>query len=252
MYLKVESPSDASNLSNLLKDGNWMVLYYAEWCGHCKTMKPEWQKVVNKMSKSNTVNVAEVESEHIGDLVHKPKVDGFPSIKMYNKGSEVSNFEDERVADKIEKFANDNAKSNSNSKIANKEVINLVRPPALPYHLKHQKPKLPKLPILQQIPILPKPVIKSRKPKTPKYIFEFNNKITKPKIQKPKNTPFIKRKPLTKRAPIKKAPSSNKNPNNVRKTTKNVFEQLIKSFTRIGHEAEKDTKLLKKATSHLS
>ena len=42
-----------------------MVLYYADWCGHCQTMKPEWQKVVNKMKNKNNVNVAEVESNHI-------------------------------------------------------------------------------------------------------------------------------------------------------------------------------------------
>jgi len=147
MYIKVESPSDASNLSNLLKDGNWMVLYYAEWCGHCKTMKPEWQKVVNKMSKSNNVNVAEVESEHIPELAHKPKVDGFPSIKMYNKGKEVSNYEDERVADKIEKFANDNANTKKETTIIdNKNKHKNTKP-----NIKKQLPVLPELPT-QQIP----------------------------------------------------------------------------------------------------
>ena len=143
MYIKVESPKDASNLSNLLKDGNWMVLYYAEWCGHCKTMKPEWQKVVNKMSKSNTVNVAEVESEHIGELAHKPKVDGFPSIKMYNKGSEVSNFEDERVADKIEKFANDNANVKKEITMIDTKNSKTKPKPNIKPNIKKQLPVLP-------------------------------------------------------------------------------------------------------------
>ena len=38
---------------------------------------------------------------------------------------------------------------------------------------------------------------------------------------------------------------------NVRKTTKSVFDQLIKSFGRIGNEAEKDSKLLKTASNKL-
>ena len=38
---------------------------------------------------------------------------------------------------------------------------------------------------------------------------------------------------------------------NVRKTTKNVFSKLINSFGRIGNEAKKDSKLLKKATNKL-
>ena len=114
MYLKVGSDTDALNLSKLLNDGNWMVLYYAEWCGHCKTMKPEWQNVVKKFNNpqynTNNVNVAEIESEHIDKLVHKPEIQGFPTIKMYNRGKPVANFEEERVASKIEEFANNNAK----------------------------------------------------------------------------------------------------------------------------------------------
>jgi thiol-disulfide isomerase/thioredoxin len=113
MYIKVGSDNDALNLSKLLNDGNWMVLYYAEWCGHCKTMKPEWNRVVNKFNNKNTnsnkINVAEIESQHIGKLLNKPEIEGFPTIKMYNNGKPVANFDDERIASKIEEFANNNA-----------------------------------------------------------------------------------------------------------------------------------------------
>jgi protein disulfide-isomerase-like protein len=109
MYLKVLSNDDASNLSNLLKDGNWMVLYYAEWCGHCQSMKPEWEKLVEKMKDSKQVNLADVKSDVIDSLKQKPQIEGFPTIKMYNKGKEVAKFEDERSVEKMEKFANDNA-----------------------------------------------------------------------------------------------------------------------------------------------
>jgi thiol-disulfide isomerase/thioredoxin len=110
MNIKVNSSNDALNLSKLLKDGNWMVLYYAEWCGHCKTMKPEWKKAVDNVSNNkDTINVAEIESSHIGNLSEPPNVDGYPTIKMYNNGKEVAKFEDERISDKIEKFAIDNS-----------------------------------------------------------------------------------------------------------------------------------------------
>jgi thiol-disulfide isomerase/thioredoxin len=114
MYIKVVSSTDAVNLSNLLKNGDWMVLYYANWCGHCTTMKPEWQKVVDNIKKSNVVNIADVESSHISDLTHKPNVNGFPSIKMYNSGNEIANFDDERIADKIEDFAISNSNKSEN------------------------------------------------------------------------------------------------------------------------------------------
>ena len=129
MNIKVNSPNDALNLSKLLKDGNWMVLYYAEWCSHCKTMKPEWKKAVNNVSNNkDTINIAEIESSHIGNLSEPPNVDGYPTIKMYNNGKEVAKFEDERIADKIEKFAINNsskkvAKPKNKDKSAVKNVI---------------------------------------------------------------------------------------------------------------------------------
>jgi len=111
MYLKVDSSNKASHLSNLMKNGNWIVLYYANWCGHCNTMKPEWQKVISRMkmhnnrNTSSTINIADIESSHIDSLVNKPEIAGFPTIKMYNSGNEIANFEDERSANKIQQFA---------------------------------------------------------------------------------------------------------------------------------------------------
>lgn len=121
MYLKVDSSNKASNLSNLMKDGNWIVLYYANWCGHCNTMKPEWQEVVNRMKTHNNntnnsiINIADIESSHIDHLTDKPTIAGFPTIKMYNSGNEIANFEDERVADKIHQFAILNSKKTHKS-----------------------------------------------------------------------------------------------------------------------------------------
>ena len=128
MYLKVNSSNEASKLSNLMKDGNWIVLYYANWCGHCNTMKPEWKKVVSSMAKHNSnrngngnsiINIADIESTHIDHLADKPEIAGFPTIKMYNSGNEIANFEDERVADKIHTFAIINSKNSKNSNTTN-------------------------------------------------------------------------------------------------------------------------------------
>jgi hypothetical protein len=133
MYLKVNSSNEASKLSNMMKDGNWIVLYYANWCGHCNTMKPEWQKVISRMNEHNNnntsnstsnINIADIESSHIDDLTDKPEIAGFPTIKMYNSGNEIANFEDERVADKIHHFAIINSKNSKNSNNINKDTRN--------------------------------------------------------------------------------------------------------------------------------
>ena len=239
MYVKVASSNDAINLSNLLKDGDWMVLYYADWCGHCQHMKPEWQKVVNKMKSSNMVNVAEIESSHIGDLVNKPQVNGFPTIKMYNSGVEKANFEDERVADKMEKFAMSNTthhsmKNHSKSPIVKKISHTYINP-------------------MKKIinSILSR---KTKKMNVPLHHKQHHKQQHKPRMPSKRKTPTKPRMPSKRKTPAKakmpskrKMPSKTKFKKSFRNSTKDVYSQLIKSFNRIGKEAEKDSKLLKNA-----
>jgi protein disulfide-isomerase-like protein len=156
MYLKVITDDDATKLSQLLKDGDWMVLYYAEWCGHCNSMKPEWEKVIEKFKDSGKIHIADVNSEVIKTLEHKPKIEGFPTIKMYNKGREIAKFEDERSAEKIEKFAISNSNSKSkkmsspspayNTTIANKINIDLEKMERSP--MESAEPAEPVVPVV--------------------------------------------------------------------------------------------------------
>ena len=125
--MKVLSSDDAFNLSNLLKDGDWMVLYYAEWCGHCNAMKPEWEKFITKMKDPNVnstnIKIADVKSDFIADIQQKPEIPGFPTIKMYSNGKEVADFKDDRIAEKMVEFAKSNTKT-SNKKVSNKQASN--------------------------------------------------------------------------------------------------------------------------------
>ena len=227
MYVKVSSPNEASNLSNLLKDGDWMVLYYADWCGHCQTMKPEWQKVVNKMKNTNIVNVAEVESNHINSLINKPQVNGFPTIKMYNSGIEKANFEEERVADKMEKFA----MSNATHSMKKHKPLPMVK--KISHNYINPMKKIVKSILSRKIKTMKKP----QQAKPMKQIMP-----SKPKMPTKRKTPTKPRMPTKRRMP-----SKTKSKKSFRNSTKDVYSQLIKSFNRIGKEAKKDSKLLKNA-----
>jgi thiol-disulfide isomerase/thioredoxin len=212
MHFKVLSEQDAVNLSDKLRDGDWMVLYYADWCGHCQTMKPEWQKVVSKFSGNQAVNVAEVESTLIDKLAHKPQVQGFPTIKMYQSGNEVAQFQDERVADKMEKFALSNSSKHSKRHVTHHRITHRSKPSV------HRKSSH----------------------RTKRHV--THHRIThhrKPQVHRSKPTHHTKRHVTHHRKPSNK-PSQKSN------TVQSVFNKLIKSFGRIGNEAEKDKKLLQK------
>ena len=200
MHFKVLSDSDAASLSSMLKSGNWMILYYADWCGHCKTMKPEWEKATSKLTKSKHINIAEIESSHISKLTPSPIVEGFPTLKMYVKGKEVAQFDDERVADKMTKFALSNSskhvKSASHGK-SHKTISKHIRSPTRKsHHVAHKSHHV---------------AHKSHKTRS---------------VVKLSNANRVSRS---------------------QKTIKSVFDKLIKSFGKIGNEADKDKAILKSA-----
>lgn len=113
MHYKVLTSSDATNLSTKLNKGKWLVLYYANWCGHCQTMKPEWQKTVQNLKNNKNLNIAEVESESVSYIQPKVEIVGFPSLKMYNNGKQIDEFEGQRTADIMQSFALKNCKGKS-------------------------------------------------------------------------------------------------------------------------------------------
>ena len=79
---------------------------YANWCGHCQTLKPVWAELKNIMSTTKNVTMIEIEEsemkEKMGTLKNICKqdidVNGFPTIvKICNK--KVEYYQGERSVD---------------------------------------------------------------------------------------------------------------------------------------------------------
>lgn len=66
-----------------------LVLFYADWCGHCKKMKPVWDETAEKVNKEKTrmvkVNVGDKTDEQEA-LIAKYKIDGFPTVMVFQNG----------------------------------------------------------------------------------------------------------------------------------------------------------------------
>ena len=109
MLLSVKSPEDATMLSKQMKHGPWLVLFHAEWCGHCQQMKPEWKKFTRSIPKG--LNVADVENNFFSSLEKTPEIRGFPTVKMFNDNQEVNEFTAERTGEQLKVFADSNMKT---------------------------------------------------------------------------------------------------------------------------------------------
>lgn len=111
--VSVKDTASANTLAKEMRDGTWIVLYYADWCGHCVHMKPEWNKF--KSSCPKNVNIGEVEHSSMSLLPTKPEIRGYPTIKMYDNNAEVAEFEDERTENKMIEFVNSHLSSKNNN-----------------------------------------------------------------------------------------------------------------------------------------
>jgi thiol-disulfide isomerase/thioredoxin len=113
--------SSSMELNNLTEKPNprgnevVLVLFYVDWCPHCVSTKPEWQKLVSKMNnqKVNGANVKVHACNAEGSAVEKEfslenNVQGYPTVKLL-KENEVVEYNGARNADALEDFVKNNA-----------------------------------------------------------------------------------------------------------------------------------------------
>lgn len=107
-----------ANRENIPKNENatksaTMMLFYADWCPHCKTAKPEWDSMKTEYDGKN-INGHKVtfveynctnETDEITGLMDKYNIDGFPTIKLI-KGNEIIEYDAKPTKSTMTQFLN--------------------------------------------------------------------------------------------------------------------------------------------------
>jgi protein disulfide-isomerase A6 len=80
----VISATDKNFKEEVLKSGGIVIVeFFAPWCGHCKSLAPEYEKAASALK--GVVKVVAVDATVSPSLQSKYGVEGFPSIKIFGQ-----------------------------------------------------------------------------------------------------------------------------------------------------------------------
>ena len=111
--IKADATKDIANASRQDSEAE-ILLFTVDWCPHCKTAKPEWDKFVQKFDgkqkngytiKCTSMNCTDDADPAIAAIVQKFAVEHYPTLKM-TKDGKIIEFEGKIQEPSLEKFIN--------------------------------------------------------------------------------------------------------------------------------------------------
>ena len=85
------------------------VLFYAPWCGHCKTVMPDFDKLENDSEIKNLpIIIKKINCDTSPEIAEKHGIQGFPTLKLLNNdindNTSVVEYEGERNFSSFKNF----------------------------------------------------------------------------------------------------------------------------------------------------
>lgn len=73
------------NFKDLIKEGNVLVDFYAEWCGPCRMLGPILEEVSNE---NKDITIIKVNVDNFEDLAREYGIMSIPTVILFKNGKE--------------------------------------------------------------------------------------------------------------------------------------------------------------------
>ncbi len=74
---------EKNNLDELIKEGNYLVDFYAEWCGPCKMLHPVLESIEDK------INIVKVDIDKFQELSSDYRIMSVPTLLFFKDGKKI-------------------------------------------------------------------------------------------------------------------------------------------------------------------
>ncbi len=102
-FLRTEGfTSSPGSVLEDIKNKKVLVLFYNKDCGHCKTLKPEWDKAEMEMGdKMVAIDVTNASDMAVKTISTKFKINSYPTMLVLDNGNVTATYDGERTKDAL-------------------------------------------------------------------------------------------------------------------------------------------------------